>query len=155
MRFPTGSEADLLGSGHLAARGLGILSARFGAFSPHTNIGYLFQSGDFQNNAVLATVGFDHLMAPWATLAVDVVSQLQVGESKLRLPGPVTYDSPFRRTIDVTNIPNERDDQINGSLGFKFVTGSGITLVANTLWPLNRGGLRPNVLWTGGLEYNF
>ncbi len=155
VRFPTGSEADLLGSGHLAARGLGILSARFGAFSPHTNIGYLFQSGDFQNNAVLATVGFDHLMAPWATLAVDVVSQLQVGESKLRLPGPVTYDSPFRRTIDVTNIPNERDDQINGSLGFKFVTGSGITLVANTLWPLNRGGLRPNVLWTGGLEYNF
>jgi len=78
-----------------------------------------------------------------------------VGESKLRLPRPVTYDSPFRRTIDVTNIPNERDDQINGSLGFKFVTGSGITLVANTLWPLNRGGLRPNVLWTGGLEYNF
>jgi len=155
VRFPTGSEADLLGSGHLAARGLGILSARFGAFSPHTNIGYLFQSGDFQNNAVLATVGFDHLMAPWATLAVDVVSQLQVGESKLRLPRPVTYDSPFRRTIDVTNIPNERDDQINGSLGFKFVTGSGITLVANTLWPLNRGGLRPNVLWTGGLEYNF
>jgi len=155
VRFPTGSEADLLGSGHLAARGLGILSARFGAFSPHTNIGYLFQSGDFQNNAVLATVGFDHLMAPWATLAVDVVSQLQVGESKLRLPGPVTYDSPFHRTIDVTNIPNERDDQINGSLGFKFVTGSGITLVANTLWPLNRGGLRPNVLWTGGLEYNF
>src|SRR5437763_16004085 len=114
VRFPTGSEADLLGSGHLAARGLGILSARFGAFSPHTNIGYLFQSGAFQNNAVLATVGFDHLMAPWATLAVDVVSQLQVGETKLRLPGPVTYDSPFRRTIDVTNIPNTRDDQING-----------------------------------------
>jgi hypothetical protein len=155
VRFPTGSEADLLGSGHVAVRGLGVLSARFGAFSPHTNIGYLFQSGDFQNNAVLATVGFDHLMAPWATLAVDVVSQLQVGESKLRLPGPVTYDAPFRRTVDVTNIPNERDDQINGSLGFKFLTGSGITLVANTLWPLNRGGLRPDVLWTAGLEYNF
>src|SRR2546425_2269996 len=28
VRFPTGSEDDLLGSGHLAARGLGILSAR-------------------------------------------------------------------------------------------------------------------------------
>jgi hypothetical protein len=32
---------------------------------------------------------------------------------------------------------------------------AGITLVANTLWPLNRGGLRPNVLWTAALEYNF
>ena len=155
VRFPTGSADDLLGSGHVAARGLGILSARFGAFSPHANIGFLFRSGATQNNAVLATVGFDHLMAPWATMAVDLVSELQVGESKLQLPGPVTYDLPFRRTIDVTNIPNERDDLINGSFGFKFTTHAGITLVGNTLVPLNRGGLRPNVLWTAGLEYNF
>src|SRR2546422_3272077 len=154
IRFPTGSEDDLLGSGHLAARGLGILSSRFGAFSPHANVGFLLRSGDLQNNAVLATVGFDHLMAPWATMAIDLVSELQVGESKLRLPGPVTYDAPFRRTIDVTNLPNERDDVINGSFGFKFTTGSGITLVANTLFPLDRGGLRPNVLGTPGLQDN-
>src|SRR5213596_2470154 len=155
VRFPTGTEDDLLGAGHIAARGLGIVSARFGAFSPHANLGYLYRSGSTQNNAVLATLRFDHLMAPWATMAVDLVSELQVGESKLRLPGPVTYDLPFRRTIDVTNIPNERDDLINGSFGFKFTTRSGITLVANTLVPLNRGGLRPNILWTAGLEYNF
>ena len=155
VRFPTGSADDLLGAGHVAARGLGILSARFGPFSPHANIGYLFRGGSSQNSAVLATVGFDHVMAPWAALAVDLVSELQVGESKLRLPGTVTYDVPFRRTVEPTNIPNERDDLINGSFGFKFVTHSGITIVANTLWPLNRGGLRPKVLWTAGLEYNF
>src|SRR5258705_102310 len=155
IRFPTGSADDLLGSGHIAARGLGILSARFGAFSPHANFGYLFRGGSSQNSAVLATVGFDHVMAPWAAIAVDLVSELQVGESKLRLPGTVTYDVPFRRTLQPTNIPSERDDVINGSFGFKFVTHSGITLVANTLWPLNRGGLRPTVLWTAGLEYNF
>jgi len=155
VRFPTGSADDLLGSGHIAARGLGILSARFGAFSPHANIGYLFRGGSTQNSAVLATIGFDHVMAPWAAIAVDLVSELQVGESKLRLPGTVTYDRPFSRTVEPTNIPTERDDVVNGSFGFKFVTHSGITLVANTLWPLNRGGLRPNVLWTAGLEYNF
>jgi len=154
-RFPTGSEDDLLGSGRVAARGLAILSARFGEFSPHANIGFLWRSSDSLNSAVLATVGFDHLLARWATLAVDLVSELQVDESKLPLPGPVTYEVPFRRTLDPTNIPNRRDDQINASFGFKFVTGSGITIVANTLWPLNRGGLRPNVLWTAGLEYNF
>lgn len=155
VRFPTGSEDDLLGSGHVAARALGVLSARFGPFAPHANVGYLYRGGALQNNAVLATVGFDHLMAPWATMAVDMVSELQVGESKLQLPGPVTYDQPFRRTINVTNLPNERDDLIDGSFGFKFTTHAGITLVANTLFPLNRGGLRPNVLWTAGLEYNF
>jgi len=155
VRFPTGSENDLLGSGHLAARGLGIVSARFGDFSPHSDIGFLLRTGDLQSNAVLATVGFDHLMAPWATLAVDVVSEFQVGESKLHLPGTVTYDAPFHRTIEPTNLPTTRDDQINGSFGFKFATGSGINVVANTLWPLNRGGLRSNVLWTAGLEYGF
>jgi hypothetical protein len=155
VRFPTGSAGDLLGSGHVVARGLGILSARFGPFSPHANVGFLLRSTDSLNNAVLATVGFDHLMAPWATLAVDLVSELQVGEGKLRLPGTVTYDVPFRRTVEPTSIPNRRDDLINASFGFKFLTGSGITMVTNTLWPLNRGGLRPSVLWTVGLEYNF
>src|SRR5216110_231248 len=95
VRFPTGSADDLLGAGHVAARGLGILSARFGAFSPHANIGYLYRAGRSQTSAVLTTVGFDHVMAPWAAIAVDLVSELQVGESKLRLPGTVTYDVPF------------------------------------------------------------
>jgi len=154
-RFPTGSSEDLLGSGHLVARGLGILSARFGPFSPHANIGFLVRGADSLNNAVLVTVGFDHVMAPWATMAVDVVSDLQVGASKVQLPGTVTYQVPFTRTVEPTSIPNRRDDLINASFGFKFLTGSGITIVTNTLWPLNRGGLRPNVLWTVGLDYNF
>ncbi|MGH7530102.1 MAG: transporter [Gemmatimonadales bacterium] len=155
IRFPTGSADDLLGSGHLVARGLAILSARFGAFSPHANVGFLLRNTDSQNDAVLATVGFDHLMASWATLAVDVVTELQAGASRVVLPGIVTYEVPFRRTVEPTNIPHRRDDLINASFGFKFLTGSGITILANTLWPLNRGGLRPSVLWTAGLEYNF
>lgn len=154
-RFPTGSQEDLLGSGHFAARAVGVLSAGFGSFSPHANLGYVYRSGEFLNDAVLATVGFDHLMAPWATMAVDLVSQLQVGDSKLRLPGTVTIEKPFRRTVEPTEIPNGRDDLINGSFGFKFTTQAGVTIIANAIWPLNRGGLRPNVLWTTGLEYNF
>ena len=154
-RFATGAERDLLGSGHTSVRGLGVVSARFGAFSPHANVGFLLRNADSLSNAVLVTVGFDHLMAPWATIAVDLVSELQIGESKLQLPGVVTYDVPFRRTVEPTNIPNRRDDLINASFGFKFLTGSGITIVANTLWPLNRAGLRPNVLWTVGIDYNF
>src|SRR3989442_1643610 len=108
IRFPTGSEDDLLGSGHLAARGLGILSARFGAFSPHANVGYLFRSGDLQNSAVLATVGFDHLMAPWATMAVDLVSELQVGESKLQLPGPAVHNGVRRAARDDQPVDRQR-----------------------------------------------
>jgi len=155
VRFPTGSESNLLGSGAFAVRGLAILSARFGDFSPHANVGYLYRGGEFENDAVLATLGFDHLLAPWATLAVDVLSQLQVGDSPLQVPGPVQIQSPYLRTITPTVIPDSRDDIVDGSLGVKLTAAPGLTVVANGEWSLNRGGLRPDVIWAAGLEYNF
>ena len=154
-RFPTGSEADLLGTGHFAGRGLAIVSARFDDFTPHANVGFLVRTGKMENDAVLATIGFDHRLASWATLAADLISEFQVGESKLRLPTTVTYQSPFRRTIEPSAIPEIRDDLINGSIGVKFRTYGELTAVANTIVPLNRAGLRPNLLWTFGMEYSF
>jgi hypothetical protein len=155
VRFPTGSESNLLGSGAFAARGLAIFSARFGNFTPHANLGYLYRGGEFETDAVLATVGFDHLMAPWATLAIDIISQLQVGDSPLQVPGPVEIQAPYHRTIVPTVIPDERDDIVDGSLGLKLTAARGLTVLGNGSWSLNRGGLRANVIWTAGLEYNF
>jgi hypothetical protein len=155
VRFPTGSENNLLGSGAFAVRGLAIFSARFGDFTPHANLGYLYRGGQFETDAVLATVGFDQLMAPWATLAIDVISQLQVGDSPLQVPGPVQIEAPYHRTIVPTVIPDERDDVVDGSLGLKLTAAQGLTVVGNGAWSLNRGGLRPDVIWTAGLEYNF
>lgn len=154
-RFATGSEDDLLGSGTFAVRGLAVFSSQLGEFTPHVNVGYLYRRSDQQTDAILATAGFDHVLAPWVTMAADVVSELQVGRSPLRVPGPVTIDVPFRRTIQPTRIRDTRDDIVNGSFGGKFTLAPGLTAVANTLWPLNRGGLRPNVVWTAGLEYSF
>jgi hypothetical protein len=155
VRFPTGSETDLLGSGAFAARGLAVVSARFGDFSPHANVGYLYRGGDFESDAVLGTLGFDHLLAPWATLAVDLISQLQVGDSPLQVPAPVVIQTPYVRTITPSSIPDRRDDLVDGSVGVKLTTAPGLTLVGNTQWPLNRGGQRPELIWTVGLEYNF
>lgn len=154
-RFPTGSEEDLLGSGEFSGRLLAVMSARHGNFSPHVNLGYLYRGGDTRTDAVTATLGFDHLMAPWATVAVDLVSQLQVGDSHLDVPGTILIEEPFQRSIATSTIPDRRDDIVDGSFGFKFTTGPSTTIVLNTLWPLNRGGLRSNVLWTIGAEYNF
>lgn len=155
VRFPTGSENDLLGSGAYAARGLAIFSAHFGNFSPHVNAGYLYRGGEFETDAVLGALGFDQLLAPWATLAVDLLSQLQVGDSPLQVPDPVVIQSPYVRTITPSTIPDRRDDLVDGSLGLKLTAAPGLTLVGNTVWPLNRGGLRADLIWTLGLEYNF
>jgi hypothetical protein len=154
-RFATGSVEDLLGSGYASIRGLAIVSAQFGTFAPHANVGYEHHTGGDLNDAVLATVGFEHAMAPWATLAVDVISQLQAGDSKLVIPTPVEITVPFQRTITPTNIPTMRDDIVNGAFGMKLQAAPGLEVVGNVLVPLNRGGLRPTVAWTTGLEYNF
>jgi hypothetical protein len=154
-RFPTGSEEDLLGSGEFSARGLAIVSATRGAFSPHANVGYQYRGSEQLTDAVLATLGFDQLLAPWATLAVDVISELQVGDGGQRSPTPVTIEAPFQRVIETSTIPDRRDDIVYASLGFKFITAGGLTTVVNGAWPLNRGGLRPGVIGTVGLEYGF
>ena len=157
-RFPTGAADDLLGAGAFSARGEAVISGVIGAFSPHANVGYIYHAKNSQhlwNDAILATAGFDDLIAPNITLAADIVSELQVGESNLTLPGPVTYDSPFHRVIQPTTIPDMRDDLVNGSFGFKFGLPNNFTLVANALIPLNKGGVRPNLTYTTGLEFNF
>ncbi len=157
-RFATGSTNDLLGAGGWSGRGIFVVSGRVGAFSPHLNAGYVYHSrgqGRLWNDAVLATVGFDHLMTEHVTIAADLVSELQVGDSKLELPPDVTMETPFLRTIRPTTIPDRRDDLVNGSLGFKFTLPKGFTVVANALVPLNRGGMRPDIIYTTGVELNF
>lgn len=154
-RFPTGDTEDLLGLGHFVLRSQAIASARFGDFAPHANAGFLYRAGAGQTHSILATAGFDHMLGPKVTMAVDVVSELQVGKSTLVLPQPVTFVSPYRRTINPTSIPDIRDDLISGSFGFKFVAALNVLVVTNALLPLNRGGMRANQILTMGLEYAF
>lgn len=153
-RFATGDEKDLLGAGNSSFRAMAIASSQRGAFGPHLNVGYLWRGGDLANNAFLANAGFDLAMNDWATFAGDVLTEWQVGESKLDLPGTVTFTIPFTRTVEPTDIPSKRDNRADASIGFKFLTG-GPTIVTNALIPLLRGGLQPNVVWTTGVEFNF
>lgn len=154
-RFPTGDEQNLLGAGKFSGRGLGIVSARFGTLAPHLNIGYVFRDAKLSTNSVVATAGFDNAVAGWATMAFDLLSEWQLGASKLQIPGPVQYQAPFPHTVDPTNIPEQRDDFLSASVGFKFQTPRGVLITTNALFPLRDSGMQPSVVWTAGLEYNF
>ncbi len=154
-RFPTGDKEDFLGLGHFVLRSQAIISSRFGDFSPHLNVGFLYRASEEQNHAVLATAGFDHLLGPRVTLAVDIVSEFQVGTNMLVLPGSIVYEAPYRRVINPVSIPDIRDDLINGAFGFKFSASRNLLLVTNALIPLNDGGMRAKHTWTVGLEYAF
>jgi hypothetical protein len=160
VRFPTGKEEDLLGLGELSVRGMGIVSGRYGGFGPHLNLGFLYRGGDLQNNSFLATLGFDQLLGSWATFAADLITAWQVGDTKLRQPAPVVLNTPVgggssARIIPRSNIPDSKDNVIQGSFGFKFTAPSGITVITNALIPIRRGYLQPDVAWTAGVEYSF
>jgi hypothetical protein len=154
-RFPTGDTTNFLGSGAFSGRGLGIISARFGNFNPHLNLGYTVRDASQRNNSVDAVLGFDDLLSQWATIAVDVLGSWQLGASHLQVPAPVVYQAPARRTMDVTNIPNKQDDLMSFNIGFKFRTRRGIQLVTSALFPLRDSALQPSIAWSGGVEYVF
>lgn len=154
-RFPTGDEQDLLGEGRFSGRGLGVVSARFGDFSPHVNLGVTVRDAPDLNNSVETSAGFDALLSPWSTMAVDLLGSWQVGSSKVDVPPPVQYQAPAPHQVEVTNIPSRRDDFLSLSLGFKLRTRGGLQFVTNALFPLRDSGLQPTVMWTGGLEYVF
>lgn len=155
VRFPTGDEADLLGAGHTSVRAIGVVSGHFGGFSPHVNLGYLWRSGTDITDAVLATAGFDQVIAPWATVGASLISELQVGTSLMVLPDPVTFTDPTPRTVLPLDAPDTRDNPVTAALGFKFSTASNITASLNTLIPVNRTGPRPDFAWSLGLQYDF
>ena len=155
VRFSTGDAANLLGSGASSGRALAAIGAKFGALSVHANGGYLLRTGDLQNDAILGTLGFDNQMTPWATLAFSLVSQWQVGDSKLTLPPEIALDTPFVRRFAATSIPVRRDDRLEASIGAKFNVRGGTVLVLNGILPIKRASLQPDFVWTAGFEFSF
>ena len=155
VRFPSGDRKNLLGSGTTSLRALAVASAQFSNFAPHLNVGYLFRTNAQQNDGLLATLGFDNLMAPWATLAFDLISEWQVGDSKHQLPGDVVFQAPFVRRIPSTSVQNRRNDAVSAALGLKFTVRGGTVLIVNGIAPLRKVGLQPDFIWTAGLEGTF
>lgn len=155
VRFPTGDEEQLLGLGETSIRALAIGSAQFGPFSPHLNAGYIARTGESDTDAILATIGFDNLTAEWATIAVDVVTEWQIGDQPLVLPGDIEWTTPFTRRIPSSNIPNRKNNLINASVGVKFNVRGGTVVVLNGIAPLRKVGLQPDFIWTAGIEGAF
>ncbi len=146
-RLPTGDANNLLGSGTFSARLLAVYSGRFGQIVPHAEAGYLYFADRTINDAFLATVGLDGDMARWATVSLSVIGQRHAGSSAYQLPA-ATNRQPL------TNIPDVRDDALSASLGAKVGVG-GTRATANVIAPFTRGGPRPDLAYTFGVERVF
>jgi hypothetical protein len=154
IRLPTGRKEDFLGSGELSGRGLFIASATLADFSPHVNLGYMARGGESTSNGIQFVAGFDQRLSDWATFAADLLGEFKMGDSHLDFPEPFRYDPPLDISIERANVPNFRDDILDGSVGFKFRTDGGLVVVANALIALNEGGMRARIVPTFGLQYS-
>ncbi len=154
-RFPTGDEENLLGVGATQVRAMALYSAQLGTFSPHLNAGYQMRGGEMQNDAVIIQGAFDNLLTDWATLAVGVESEIEVGDNRFVLPEIIVLDEPFTRRFPATNVPNANGDILRASIGGKFTVRGGTVLVVNGIFPLRDVGLQPDYIWTVGLDFPF
>ena len=155
VRLPTGREEDLLGTGSTQIRALALYSAQLGTFSPHLNVGYVARNGELQRDAVIIQTAFDNLLTDWATLAVGVEGELQMGDNPFTLPETIVLEAPFTRQLSATNVPNLDGDILRASIGGKFTVRGGTVLVLNGIFPLRDVGLQPDYIWTVGLDFPF
>jgi len=155
VRFPTGDESNLLGVGATQMRAMALYSAQLGTFSPHLNVGYTARAGELQRDGVIIQGAFDNLMTEWATLAIGVESEIQVGDNPFVLPSTIQLDEPFVRRFRATNIPNTTGNLLRASVGGKFTVRGGTVLVMNAIFPLRKVGLQPDFTWTVGLDFPF
>ncbi len=130
LTLPTGNADNLLGFHDPTYTPWFIASKNIGRFSPHVNLGYSFRSGEDVSQAQWIA-GSDFMAARWLTLAADFLG----------------YHDDKRDGLN--------DDIIQSAVGFKLNPWGGLVLTASFQFPVNRDGIRADVIYTGQAEYNF
>ena len=110
------------------------------------------RGGEFETDAIVARLGFDNLVTSWATFAAELLSEWQVGDNPIVLPGDIVFVAPFERRVASISVPPRDEDLLNLALGFKFNVRNGMVLVTNIMAPLYKTGVQSDIIWTFGIE---
>jgi hypothetical protein len=165
VRFPTGDEKNLLGSGAWGVRPLIILSWGLGRVAPHVNLGYQWNgksvlAGDVATgrkadlpDQFLYTAGVDVGLGKHATFAADLLGQRVVNSPRLvRETLTVPLDGETFPQIAFRNGSFNVD---NASVGLKINAGGSVLVDLNVIFKLDNAGLRDKVTPLVGFEYSF
>jgi hypothetical protein len=155
LRLPTGDEYNVLGSGAPGIRPFVAASFVYKKFSPHVNIGYLFNGKSvLAADSILSgekrripsqfqyAAGVDAGVTARLTLAFDFLGFEAVHADRLQLYSP----QPFTR---------ESFNVSNGAAGFKVRVFGNVLLQASALFRLNDSGLRSRITPLVGMSYEF
>lgn len=132
VKFPTGDEDNLLGTGDWRGMAMLVADKTFGRVNPHINLGYEIVGGDSDLNNLQYFVGFDARVHPRFTAVVDLLGRWEPSGDGIG------------------------DNLVDSAIGGKLNVYRSLVLVSNFIVPLNRNqGLRPDFVWALGIEYTF
>ena len=132
VKFPSGDEDELLGTGDWRGMGMLVADKTFGRVSPHVNVGFEIVGGDSDLNNLKYFVGFDARVHRKFTAVFDLLGRWEPSGDGIG------------------------DHLVDAAIGGKFNIIRSLVLVSNFIVPLNRNeGLRPDFVWSFGLEYTF
>ena len=165
VRMPTGDEENLLGIGAPGVRPFLVLSRSGRAFSPHVNVGYLWngtsvlagnpsrgESADLPDQ-VTYVVGADFGVSQRFTFVLDVLGSYLIDAPRL-------FQSEFqaldgRSTFPTIGFRKESYNLLSGAVGFKLNVIQSLLLDVNLLFNLDNNGLRDKITPLIGFEYAF
>ena len=162
LRLPTGDEQNLLGAGAPGVRGFVVWSRAARAFSPHVNVGFLWNgstllagntgtgaSADLADLLVYAA-GADFGLHPRFTFALDLLSRITLGGPRLQ-----RRDFEHLNGVDLPDITfvDSTFNELSMAMGIKLGLTDAIILDLNLLFGLDDNGLRDKVTPLIGLEY--
>ncbi len=130
LTVPTGNADDFLGFHDPTFTPWIIVSKSFGPISPHLNVGYAFRSGKDVSQAEWIA-GADLLASKWLTLNADFLG----------------YHDDRRDGIN--------DNVLQSAIGFKINPIGRLVIGGAFQFPLNRDGLRADIIYTGQIAYTF
>ena len=126
LTLPTGNADDFLGFHDPTFTPWLITSKTFGRVAPHFNLGYSIRSSE-DVSQLQWIAGADVLTTDWLTLVSDFLGY---------------YD-------------HVNHNVVQSAVGFKANPIGGLVLSVGFQFPVNRDGLRADVIYTGQVEYNF
>jgi hypothetical protein len=131
LTLPTGNADDFLGFHNPTFTPWLIASKTLGRISPHLNLGYAIRGGDDGASQAEWIVGADLRALEWLTLASDFLG---------------FHDD---------NRDGNNDDVLQSAVGFRVNPFGDLVIAAAFQFPLNRDGLRADVIYTGQVEYTY
>jgi hypothetical protein len=165
VRMPTGDEENLLGVGAPGIRPFVVLSRSSRAFSPHFNVGYLWngssvlagnpttgESADLPDQ-VTYVLGADFGVSSRFTFVLDVLGTYLLDAPRLNQSTFLALDG--RSTFPTVSFTEESYNLLSGAVGFKLNVVENLLVDVNLLFNLDNNGLRDKITPLVGFEYAF